>query len=214
MSCCQLLWLLCEAELEHHWGIWEVMHALCCLLMSLHALFLALHIFLAAKQEIVLWKHEATILYIRKCRSNVLRQVIFSNRKPYDIFVRNASSPVCKLQRIYSSWRFSCIFLTFDIMVTNIILIYSLNTFTCTWYSFLLHLLCISPSLTFSSLSIDSNRISPQLSFYKVEQISFTHFRASSCQQLKVIMYITIFPLLHWKQVKSSYPKADCFINF
>lgn len=79
------------------------MHALCYVLMSLHVLFLAWHILIAVKQEIVLWEHEATILYIRKCGSNVLRQVIFSNRKPYNIFVRNASSPICKLQRICSS---------------------------------------------------------------------------------------------------------------
>lgn len=56
--------------------------------------------------------------------------------------------------------------------------------------------ICYTSPLPWHLLSYQLTAIGFQLSFYKVEKISFAHFRASSCQQLKVIMYITIFPLL------------------
>lgn len=81
-------------------------------------------------------QHQDTFPYIRRFKSDSLRSVVYSYRKPYyKIFSGNASSPICKYQRVcspFSSRGFIfCINLSFYILVNNTILIYSLNIFTC-----------------------------------------------------------------------------------
>lgn len=54
----------------HHGGSWEVMYALCSVLLSLHILFPALLIFLGVKQEIVLQETASLFSGLRDIRTS------------------------------------------------------------------------------------------------------------------------------------------------